>query len=290
MRAIRVLKRTNALLPTTLRMTPAINFILCASNIRELPLMIDLAHYLGASSLFCYKMVFDFNPKLAGDDYERFPAFFRHYHDQAVACAVARGIEFHCPEPDPDIPADPDAGPPGGGLFHDGYDDALAANPPGFANLIDDAGVEDEAVSLAGRALECAIERHETPSDADIREARGHAKALLATLDREFQARFFELSADEVAIIRGARQSEATFLDCHFLHEALYFEANGDVRPCCMLTLRELAGNSARQGVAEIFQGPALAKFTADFHQGSLCEDCRACPIKQTVRMKDLFE
>jgi len=280
MRAIRALKRTNALLPATLRMTPSINFVLCARNLRELPMMVDLAHYLGASSLFCFELISAFNHRLADEEIKHFPRLHRHCRDLAAARAAALGIEFNCPEPDPEISAGADAEPPIGDL---------AATSPDFAELIDEHGIEDEAVSLAGRALEYAIERHAAPGEADIRAAREHAAVLLASLEREFHARFAELSADEAALIRGARQSEATFLDCHFLHEALYFEANGDVRPCCMLTLRELAGDSRQQGVAEIFQGPTLAKFIADFRQGNLCDDCRACPVKQTVRMKDLF-
>jgi hypothetical protein len=64
--------------------------------------------------------------------------------------------------------------------------------------------------------------------------------------------------------------------------------ANGETRPCCVGSLRELAGDIRTQSVAEIYQGPKLSKFNADFRNGDLCDDCRTCPVKTMRPVKDM--
>jgi MoaA/NifB/PqqE/SkfB family radical SAM enzyme len=52
MRNVRIMTRASELLPRSLRLQTAINFGICASNLRDLPLMVDLARFLGIGQIY----------------------------------------------------------------------------------------------------------------------------------------------------------------------------------------------------------------------------------------------
>lgn len=258
--AARVVKTANDLLPPVLRLNIGINFLLCASTVRELPFMVDLADFLGAS-LNCAKMMFEFNEtfhkeEYFEEDYERYPAYFAYYREQAVALARARGIHLVCPEPVAE--PDRDAGPANGGLFVAGHGTRNDEGPPVFADMVDDAKVAAEAAELAAKALQAAMERHAEYDESVFRQAAEQANTLTAQLSYDFEQCFAALTPADRDCIQGAAASNTAVQDCFFLHHMLYFMANGETRPCCVGTLRELAGDIRTQSVAEIFQGPKL--------------------------------
>ena len=289
MRAIRVLKRANDCLPNTLKMRPSINFLVCASNIRELPMMIDLAAYLGAQSLTAYRMMLELNNQFTQEDFGNFPAYYKYYYMAAMERAAANGIHLTAPAPVADIVADRNAGPPNGGVFAEFSAEDSNDGPPVFEDWVDADGVEEEAVELASSVLSHALERHTDASDADYRMAVEQASGLVADLEQHYAQQFAALSPTEQATIRGSHESETEILDCLFLHKALYFEADGRARPCCIYDMKAFVGDAKSQTVAEIFRGPTLEKFNTEFRAGNLCDDCQKCDVKAMTSLKSLF-
>jgi len=293
LRAARVLKLANDLLPPVLRLPIGINFLLCVSTLREMAFMVDLAEFVGAESLPCNRVAYDFNEnfrmvELAEEDHERFPAYYAYIREKAAALAKARGIRLDSPEPATDAAPDRDAGPTGGGMFVAGHGARNDDGPPAYADMVDDATAAADAADLAARALRAAINRHAEHDEATYRRAVEQADALTAQISGSFEQRFGALTTAERDWIKGAAASKATVLDCFYLNHALYFTANGETRPCCVGSMQELAGDIRTQSVAEIFQGPKLAKFNVDFRNGDLCADCRTCPVKIERPLWDL--
>lgn len=289
----RVLKVANDLLPPSLHIKIGVNFSLCASTVPDLPFMVDLAHFVGAGSLICNKMEFSINQtfhkeELLEEDYERYPAFFAHYRALAEPRAEALGIRLDCPDSEPDIAPDQSAGPSNGGLFVPGNERRNDTEPPIFEDMVDAQQVAEEAGELATKVLFAAIERHSGHDEAAVQQAKDHAHALSEKISGDFEQSFSALTAADRDWIKEAPTSDTEVLDCNYLQAALYFMANGETRPCCVGSLQELAGDIRTQSVAEIFQGPKLNKFNADFRNGDLCDDCRTCPVKTMRPVRDM--
>ncbi len=291
--AARVLKIANDILPPELRMPVGINYSLCASTVRELAIMVDFAKFVGASLLECNKMEFVIgqnNPKenYLDEDYEKYPAYFAYYREQAASRAQAHGVRLNCPNAIPDIAPDRDAGPTGGGLFVSAQSCNADDEAPDFAAMVDAQQVAADASELVEKVLHAAIERHLEHDESQYQRAKDKANDLAADISEKFEQQFGALSDLDKDWIKKAPGSDTVVQDCVFLNRALYFMANGDTRPCCVNSMSELAGDIRTQSVKEIYQGNKLGKFTADFRQGVMCEDCRHCEVKGERPISDL--
>ena len=154
--------------------------------------------------------------------------------------------------------------------------------------MTDANAIMEEAVDLAEKALLAAIERHSEYDDTAYRRAEDEAQTLAAEISEGFEQRFAALTPEDRDLIRTAPNAETLVHDCVFLHTSLYFMANGETRPCCIYSLPELAGDARTQSVKEIYQGEKLARFSADFRKGVLCEECQSCRVKGIRPLREL--
>lgn len=291
--AARVISTANSMLPPQLRLEFGINSLLCASTMREMPFMVELANYIGAASLIFYKMEFFMNEAHRMDEYQeeaydRYPAYFAYYREQAVSRAKACGLKLECLDAEPGVAPDPDAGPSNGGLFVKDLGPLTDDDLPVFADMVDEQQILAEAEVMAEDALFAAIERHSEFDETMERHAAEETHALGTPLVESFNERFATLTPKDRDLISGSSTSQQKVLDCQFLHNALYFKPNGETRPCCVTTMKDFVGSFPDQSVRDIYQGPTIAKFNADFRNGTLTEDCRVCPVKKMVPLSQL--
>lgn len=286
MRNVLALTRANERLPPTLRLSPTVNFGICASNTRDVPLMVDLCAFLGLQAVFGFRIV-PTHPEYMDDDIEKYPAHYKHYYLQAMQRARARNLVVRLPEPAPDVAPDPAAGPGNAGMLITDLDDSFYVRLPAFEQLIDTTDLEPEIEAMMAAALEAGIARHAAAKPSEVRAAEEHGRGLDHTLQVEFAHGLDSLSADELQQLRSMHQSERVVPDCFFLQAHLIYNADGSVAPCCNASIQPVGHvpTTAR----DILGGQRLQRYVEGFRTGNFQRDCVGCPSQSIVRERDIF-
>jgi hypothetical protein len=285
MRNVLVVTRANERLPPALRLHPTVNFGITASNVREMPVMVDLCAYLGLEAVHGFRMV-PLNPKYAEDDIEKYPAAYKHYYLQAMQRARARNMVVTLPAPDPNAEPDATARPTDTGMIVTGLDDAYYQHLPDFGRLIDGTDLEPEVDAMMAAALEAGIARHGAARPSAVREATERAGRLDAEMAAEIQRGFQAMSAEQRARLASMHKSERTVADCIFLQAHLIYNASGTVSPCCDSTI-EIAHNT--DDPREILRNGPLQTLVGEFVTGNFRKNCAGCSMRQTIPERGLF-
>ena len=286
MRNVLATTRANDRLPATLRLIPSVNFGICASNVRDVPVMVDLCAFLGLSAIHAFRIV-PLNPKYDDDDIEKYAAYYKHYYLEAMQRARGRNMVVNLPAPDPNVAPDPNAGPGDAGMIVTGLDDAYYARLPAFEQLIDLTGIEEDVQTMMRAALEAGIARHAAAKPAAVREAAEQARELDAALTADLQRGLGSLSPDEVARLHAMHASDKPVRDCFFLQAHLIYNANGLVRPCCDTDIEPIGDDS--MSARELLRSQKLMEVVNEFATGRLRPGCERCAMQQVVPERHIF-
>lgn len=287
MRNVLAVTRANERLPATLRLVPSVNFGICASNARDMPVMVDLCAFLGLTAIHGFRIV-PLNPRYADDDIEKYPAYYKHHYLQAMQRARARNILVNLPQPAAHVAPNASAGPSGSdGMIVQGADDSYYMRLPDFERLIDLEDLEADIDAMIRAALESGIERHSAAKPAPVREAAAHAQELDRALSADLQRGMSTLSQDEALKLRSMHASDKLVADCFFLQAHLVYNGDGAVRPCCDAVIAPVGDSSMRP--QDILAGDRLATLVAEFRDGRFRKECLACPMRQMVPERHIF-
>ncbi len=286
MRNVLTVSRANQRLPPTLRLVPTVNYGICASGARDMPLMVDLCAFLGLGALNGFRIV-PTNPRYDDDDIEHYPAYYKHYYLQTVQRARARNIAITLPPPRADVEPDANAGPGDAGMIVSGLDDTYYARLPNFERLVDLDGLEEDIDAMMRAALENGIARHGAAKPSAVRAAAAEASELDAALAAEVERGLSSLLPAEVNHLKSMHGSDKPVADCFFVQAHLVYDAEGAVRPCCDATIEPVGTDSTP--ARDIFRGAKLQTLAGEFAAGRLRADCARCPMHQTVPERQVF-
>lgn len=288
MRNILVLTRANEVLPPELRLIGTINFGICASNARDLPLLVDMCAHLGLMAAHGFFMDMGYNPAHAADDIARYPAYYKHYYEQAKQRAQARNILINLPAPRRDVEPDPKAGPTSReGLIVPEIDDRYYQHLPIYDRLIDVSDIEPEVEAMARVALESAIERHESATPERKREAGDEAKSLHDALSAEMHRAIGSLPPAEGTRLRHMHASSREVNDCNFLLQYLNYQPDGAVFPCCQADIAPVGDRSMTPRA--ILRSDAMETLLGEFRTGNFRDICRGCTWNARKTESQLF-
>jgi hypothetical protein len=286
-RNVRVMTRAGELLPRPLRLQMAINFGICASNLRDLPLMVDLARLIGIPRLYGFAIE-TVTPSLLDEPYEQYPGAYRYWLERMRERAEALGIRLVMPPARGDVAPDPNEAPAGSRVMLPRLPDSYYASLPPLESLVDFSDVEEEAADLALAALETALERMQGPLNQAAGEAMQRAKALRARQLEELNRAYAALTPAEHARLGQLKDSQALVKDCAYLHRFLYYYPDGQLRPCCyefVPTIGNLNDASARTH----FNGGPLRTLIRRFSTDDPDPSCAACPKWNRVPEQAIF-
>lgn len=288
MRNVLAVTRANERLPPTLRLVPTVNYGISASNIRDMPVMVDLCAYLGLQGIHGFRIV-PLNPKYINDDIEKYPAYYKHYYLRAVQRAQGRNMVLNLPAPRQDVLPDPNAGPPHNdpGMIVQGVEDSYYRDLPGFDELIGVEDMEPEIEAMMAAAFEAGIARHSAAKPTAVRHAAAEAQQLGSELSAEIQRGLAALSSDELTHLRGMHKSDRLVHECFFLQAHLIYNATGIVRPCCDVEIEPVG--DATMKPSDIFRGEPMRKLLEEFRAGQLRPDCLRCGMWRAVPEKQIF-
>lgn len=282
MRNILVATRAIALLPPALRSPVVINYGICGSNLRDLPVLVELAHFLGVPRIVAYPMA-DLPEPIADDVLANFPAAYRHYHGVAAVRATALGVDLVCPAPPPaDVAPDPRLDLAGRRVIAPDPGEAYYAQRPAFARWIDVAGIDDAAADFAATVLEAAAERHEDPRWRDP-AAIAAAERFCAAEIRRIGLQIMALADADKRLLGRMSGSTRPRRFCESLHRLLYVDARGAAAPCCVLHEHLPIGDLAIESPRALFNGAKLAVIIAQNESPTPYPGCAACPSLLTI-------
>lgn len=286
MRNVRVLTRAGELLPRPLRLQMAINFCFLASNLRDLPLMVDLARFLGISRINGIA-VETTRPSLADEPYAKYPGAYRYHLDRMNQRAAELGIRIAMPTPTYAAP-DPTERPTGTRLALPYLDDAYYAGLPPIESLVDLADLDEEALDLAEDAVATALERMQGPLNQEAGEAVKRAVDLRARQMDDLGRAYASLTPAEHARLGRLKDSDALVKDCSYLHRFLYFYPDGGLRPCCYEFVPEI-GTLKDGSIRDAFNGAKLATLARRFVGDDPDPSCAGCPKWNRVPEQAIF-
>jgi hypothetical protein len=275
MRNVRVMTRACEMLPRSLRLQMAINFAICASNLRDLPLMAELAALLGIPQIYGLAIETT-RPELADEPYAQYPGLYRFQLERMTARAAELGIQIGMMPP-ADIPADPNQRPAGERLVRPWLDDAYYASLPPLHTLVDFTDLDEEAAALAEDALTAALERMQGPLNQVAGEAVKRAEDLKARQTEDLSRAFATFTPAERAKLANLKDSQALTKHCPYLHRFLYYYPDGLLRPCCYEFVPD-AGNLNEGRIVDLFSGEKLATLVRRFGSDTPDPSCAACP------------
>jgi hypothetical protein len=288
MRNILALTRANELLPPELRLIGTINFGICASNARDLPLIVDMCAHLGLLAVHGFFMEMSCNPAYAADDIAKYPAYYKHYYEQAMQRAKARSIVINLPAPRHDVEPDPKAGPSShDGLIVPEIDDRYYQQLPIYERLIDLSDIEPEVEAMAVAALESAIERHESATPERKRQANDEARTLHEALTADMNRTISSLPAAEAMRLRHMHSSSREVNNCNFLLQYLNYQPDGAVFPCCQADIAPVGDRS--MAARDILRSKAMETLLGEFRTGQFRDICKGCVFNARKPEKHLF-
>lgn len=275
MRNVRVMTRACEMLPRSLRLQMAINFAICASNLRDLPLMVDLANLIGIPQIYGLAIETE-RPELADEPYAKYPGLYRYQVGRMHARAAELGVRLWTMPP-ADVPDDPAQRPSGDKLILPWLDDAYYASLPPLASLVDFTDIDEEAAELAEDALAAGIERMEGPLNQAAGEAIKRAQDLKARQEEDLSRAFATFTPAERQKLANLKDSQALTKHCPYLHRFLYYYPDGVLRPCCYEFVPDV-GNLNEGKIVELFNGEKLTTLVQRFTSDSPDKSCAACP------------
>lgn len=255
-----------------------LSVVAMASNLRELPWLVRLAHVLDIRNVAVASVVIHF-PHLADEALDRQPALYNACRAETLAVAEELGVHLVLPPEFPDVAPDPEASPEGEHLLiKDLAADYYEKVPP-----LESAFEMEEVDAEARRAVDLMLERRAS------REDRSEEDGLTAA-GSEINRRF-----DQVLDLHGERlrereeHPEETVKYCLFLHRRAYVSATGKVTPCCTLGRPELGAVGDGTTLDDVWHGEAYAEFRRRFYSDDPFDCCKDCWfVKQIPRSRFL--
>jgi len=287
MRNIRTITRAGELMPPSLRLQTAINFGICASNIREMPLMVDLAEMIGVRTIVGFNIE-TVRPELLDEPCTRYRDRFGTSYKRMQERAAEKRIQVHLiPPPFETKEGEPDL-PLGDRLILPPLPDSYYDQLPPLSELVDFSGVEEDAIDLAIDAVEAAIGRMHGPLNQNAGEAHAKAEALLQTLTHQLNKAYTELTPEEHTRLSMLKDSSEPVKNCMYLHRYLYFFPDGRTRPCCF-EFAPFLGQFGDRPVHDIFNGPELSTMVKRFKTDAPDPACAICPKWEMEPARNFF-
>jgi len=106
----------------------------------------------------------------------------------------------------------------------------------------------------------------------------GQAEKVVAEV-QEIASRYYlscQLSSLSLAVPENTETTEKTQRQCHYLYREIFFDQNGNARPCCQAGLKA-AGNINTTSLAKIWDSSALRKLRRDFNTERVDRNCCDC-------------
>jgi radical SAM protein with 4Fe4S-binding SPASM domain len=244
-------------------------YVVMGNNIRELPELVMLAHFLGIRIVYGFFLIVHPENNMANEDVTLHKALYNAYLEKALKLAHKHGITISFPPPFKDVDQ----------KAVDDKTNRMQESPcidKDIKQLIDVDRIENDANRIAHEIKAWRL------ATAGLQE--NVVKECLR--DADYLGELLYLYRDKLKHL--AENPNATIKYCDFLQRRLYVQYNGEVAPCCVLG-RPALGNINNNTINEIWNGEKYNDFRFKFYSADPYECCRGCGFSQVVQVKDFL-
>ena len=273
---IRLLTRCCELLSARINPVIRFAFTIMASNIRDLPEIVRLAHFLRVPTIN-FNPVVVFYPNLRNEDVHLHKALFNAYYHQAVEEASRLGVAANLPPPYPGVAPDASAQVERVDVIvkdlPEDYYDKLTP----FESFLDNDAIEAKATRIAA-----TVEENMVNASDDLRNVLAEA---LHTQLRSVTKVLLDRYRPE---LEKMAENEETINFCENLYNRAFVNTEGDVAPCC-IPGRPVLGNMNSNSLGEIWNGKAYSQFRREFFSENIPDCCKKCRFVYPIPKRDLL-
>jgi radical SAM protein with 4Fe4S-binding SPASM domain len=273
---IRLLTRTCELLPKTINPKIGLAFTVMGSTIKEMPMMVRLAHVLNVPKVVFYPLIV-FYPFVQGEDLNLHKSLYNAYYERTQKEARHLNVMVTMPDPFPSTEAIANVSTGGKHLIikqlpQDYYE--ILPSPESFLNY---SVIETKAVEIIA-----GIKQH-------LLETKAVAGNILAEELRIQMQNSFEAlhNRHQPALNRLAGKGDEKIRYCDNLYRRAFISVEGDVAPCC-IPERPVFGNIYKNTIKEIWNGDLYNDFRQKFYSSKLPDCCKGCRFI-TYEAKQVF-
>lgn len=249
-----------------------------ASNVRDMPEMVSLAHFLKIPAVDFFDLVVFF-PHVRHEDMNLHKPLYNAYRERTVERARNLGIAVSMPDAFPGVAPDADMAIQGSdlilGQLPDDYYDSL----PPLETLVDLAAIEADANEVVNLVMAERTPDHELASDLGGEESVEALKARLEDSLEELRQRYGSELEDE---------NGADIPYCENLFKRTFVTWDGGVAPCC-LPGRPTLGNVNENTMRDIYNGEKYNDFRKRFFSSNPPDCCAGCRYFSRIPRKDLL-
>ena len=277
---LRLLTRTLESLGDYRKPALALSVTLMGSNIKELPWLVDLAHFVNIPTVLCYPLTIYF-PHVRGEEVSRHKILYNQYSEQARRKARQLGVRL---ENLPPLFAQSDTedahktAPTNmiAGILSDEY----YSNVPPLASLVDDSEISRRAENIAYRIKTKSSELPGSERDPVPGESQDVAEIISS---------WNSAATNCGQIVKDLPPDDDTLCGyCETLHKCSFINHGGDVTPCCVTPHRPILGNIHRGTFRAIWNGPTHREFRKKVWSADPPDCCKGCRNLQRLTRGEL--
>ena len=244
------------------------SYTVMGSNIRELPLIVELAAALGVLRVNCSFIVLHYD-SVRNEGVEKHKPLYNHYRGEAMVRAEELGVRLVAPSPFPGVAPCSQAPMGGDGLIIQNFPPDYYENVEPFESLIDEAKADASVDEILEKIDENLRAEHGSADRPTLKWTRSEEDALQECVDESMTR--FQSELEELA-----NSPDAKVKYCSYLDKALYIGPGGHITPCC-IEGRPVLGNANQDSIEDIYNGAEYRHFLDSFHSDNPHPSCVGC-------------
>ncbi len=262
---IRLLTRSLELLPEQFeRPIVSIGFIVMASNIRDLPVIVRLAADLRIKHISVSPVLIFFE-HLCDEAIELHKSLYNTYYDRATEEAALCNIKINLPNKFTIDNNKTNGKIQGDNLILPPLDDAYYDSLPPLENILNYSNIDSDANEIVQAIVNNNNSRDEVFTDENQQYEESQAMQLNSLP-------IIDINSVNIS------DSQLSLKYCEYLYRQVYISADGSVVPCC-IPGRPILGNVISEGgLANVWKNEAYQNFRKRFISDEpfdCCKDCR---------------
>lgn len=271
LRNIRVLVKTNELLPEEARLDTIISFCIMGSSISDLPELVKMTKALGVDKADGRLIIIHYD-HLADEAIEHHKARYNHFYRHAHDLASQIGVNLTLPDAYDEVEPSTEWTPGLEKLILGPLPDNYYKRQPEHASYWDEEAVSAEAAELAARIRAFV----DTPPPQAVRE---RAERMIEDAQRKLD-HLMSVHEEKLAELSKRPGMEERY--CYYLHRTVFVRANGEVLACCVPKTPVL-GNVLDKSLRDVWSSDEYNDFRRRFFSKEPPEVCRGCHFQQRI-------
>jgi radical SAM protein with 4Fe4S-binding SPASM domain len=278
---IRLLTRTNEMLPDESRTTITFGCTIMGSNIMELPAIVKLAHLLGVKKVYGYFVVV-YHDHLENEDVRNHKSLYNYYQHEAVKVANDLGVFISIPHAFKGVQASAFRAREADRMIIDKFPTDYLEKLESFPDSVD--FLDRDAIDIQAKKIKDRIINKPKSSGHKV----NISSLVMHILKNEMRYLYMSVKYRPYFERMIQRQDGQSIKYCQSIFNRIYVTPSGDVTPCCYI-YRTL-GNIYNSSINDIWNGSEYNDFRKKFLSDEPEQECIDCHAASYLAISELYD